>query len=69
MAIEDPGLHEQEANIDPDAEPELTPEGHPVNDEIQVEDFVKGIDLTENPEEIHAQDHPTPNHPTGRLGP
>lgn len=36
-----------------------------------VKDLHEGVDLEEDeePEEAHKEDHPTPNRPSGRMGP
>ena len=68
MEHPDPGTHEEEEVLE---QQEVTPAGHPIANEISRADLEKGVDYeTElTPEEAHVEGHPTPDHPTGRLGP
>jgi hypothetical protein len=61
---------------DEEEHPEISPSGHPIEsephmDRLTPEDLAQGVDLTgdDTPEEAHAGDHPTPDRPSGRVGP
>lgn len=66
--MEDPKV-EQEAGTESEDHEELDAEGHPIASEITQQHLVDGVELEDDPWEIHKQDHPTPDHPTGRISP
>lgn len=60
----------QDRLVDETIHPVIQPTGKPVTDELNVSDMLRGVDIEdETPEEAHKTEHPTPDHPTGRIEP
>jgi hypothetical protein len=67
-----PESHEtqQEEASDEEEHPVIDPDGRPFMAQVTHQDLIHGVDMeSETPEEAHAENHPTPDRPGGRVGP
>jgi hypothetical protein len=60
----------QEEQSDEEEHPVIDPQGQPFKAQVTTQNLMQGVDLEgETPEEALIEEHPTPDHPSGRHTP